>query len=75
MWAMGITEEGDPQPALNFNNCLLTNVSSCLQTESLDTFLVTVYNPLSRPVSKYVRLPVTGTAYTVTDPNGKKTLL
>lgn len=67
---MGITEEGDPQPALSFNNCLLSNISSCPQTETLDTFLVTVYNPLSRPVSKYIRLPVTGTAYNVTDPDG-----
>lgn len=71
MWTKAITEEGDPQPALTFNNCLLTNVSSCPHTEILDTFLVTVYNPLSRPVSKYVRLPVTGTAYTVTDPDGR----
>lgn len=70
MWAMGITEAGDPKPALSFNNCLLTNVSSCSLTETLDTFLVTVYNPLSRPVSKYIRLPVTGTSYTVKDPSG-----
>lgn len=70
MWAMAIREEGDPQPALSFSNCLLTNVSSCPLTENLDTFLVTIYNPLSRPVSKYVRLPVSGTSYIVTDPDG-----
>lgn len=70
MWATAIREEGEPQPALSFNHCLLTNVSSCYFTETLDTFLVTVYNPLSRPVSKYIRLPVTGTSYTVKDPDG-----
>lgn len=31
---------------------------------------MTIYNPLSRPVSQYIRLPVTGSSYTVTDPNG-----
>lgn len=70
-WAVKTTEEGVQEPALNFKNCLLTNVSSCPHSEVLDTFLVTVYNPLSRPVSKYVRLPVTGTAYAVTDPDGR----
>ena len=31
---------------------------------------MTVYNPLSRPVIKYVRLPVLGEAYSVSDPKG-----
>lgn len=32
--------------------------------------MVTVYNPLSRPVNKYVRVPVHGTDYSVTGPDG-----
>lgn len=63
-------KDEDPHPAIPFKNCLLLNVSSCPETEALDSFMVTVYNPLSRPVSKYVRLPVTGTAYSVKDPDG-----
>ncbi|XP_060519654.1 lysosomal alpha-mannosidase-like [Cylas formicarius] len=59
----GVANEG------NFETCFLTNVSQCATTERLDDFVVTVYNPLSRPVTKYVRLPVTGTNYTVR--NGK----
>ncbi|KAL1517915.1 hypothetical protein ABEB36_001615 [Hypothenemus hampei] len=55
----------------NFHSCLLTNISQCQFTENLNQFVITVYNPLSRPVRKYVRLPVTVEEYTVTDPNGE----
>lgn len=37
----------------------------------LSQFSVNVYNPLARPVSWPVRLPVNGKAYMVTDANGK----
>nr|CAI5853429.1 unnamed protein product [Callosobruchus analis] len=56
---------------IQFNTCPLLNVSQCHFTESRDTFVVTVYNPLSRPVSKFVRLPVTGTSYSVKGPDGQ----
>ncbi|RZC32509.1 lysosomal alpha-mannosidase, partial [Asbolus verrucosus] len=62
----------DSPPNIKLNSCLLTNVSSCPLTETEDSFVVTVYNPLSRPVTKYVRLPVTAEAYDVQDPNGAK---
>ncbi|KAI4469630.1 alpha-mannosidase [Holotrichia oblita] len=57
-------------PELNFQSCLLANISECKITEESDKFVVTVYNPLSRNVTHYVRLPVTGTAYKVLDYNG-----
>ncbi|XP_070524278.1 lysosomal alpha-mannosidase isoform X4 [Cardiocondyla obscurior] len=43
--------------------CLELNISSCAFSEKNDTFMVLVYNPLSRPVSTYVRVPVQGNSY------------
>lgn len=57
--------------ALSFTHCPLLNVSQCEFTESRNNFIVTIYNPLSRPVSKYIRLPVLGKSYAVIDPDGK----
>nr|XP_022916135.1 lysosomal alpha-mannosidase-like [Onthophagus taurus] len=54
---------------LPFKSCLLANVSHC-EASSFDTFTVAVYNPLSRNVNHYVRLPVSGDSYTVTGPKG-----
>ncbi|GJQ83733.1 hypothetical protein Trydic_g20609 [Trypoxylus dichotomus] len=59
-----------PSPEANFQSCLLTNMSQCEKTEASRRFVVTVYNPLSRNVTHYVRLPVTGTAFEVLDYNG-----
>ncbi|XP_050302527.1 lysosomal alpha-mannosidase-like isoform X2 [Anthonomus grandis grandis] len=56
---------------VEFNSCLLTNVSQCALTEESERFLVTVYNPLSHPIDKYVRLPVTRTSYRVLGPDGE----
>ncbi|XP_011151265.1 lysosomal alpha-mannosidase isoform X1 [Harpegnathos saltator] len=50
---------------LTMSTCLELNISSCVFTEGSDKFLVTVYNPLSRPIPTYVRLPVEGNAYDV----------
>ncbi|XP_017786052.1 PREDICTED: lysosomal alpha-mannosidase isoform X1 [Nicrophorus vespilloides] len=50
---------------LKFDSCPLLNVSQCDSTENHKTFVVTIYNPLSRNVTKYVRLPVKGSAYKV----------
>lgn len=57
-------------PKLPLQSCLLLNISECDVSEKSNFFVVTLYNPLSRPISRYVRLPVTGKSYTVTDPNG-----
>ncbi|XP_070684120.1 lysosomal alpha-mannosidase [Pempheris klunzingeri] len=51
--------------------CDNLNISVCPLTESSKKFSVNVYNPLARPVTWPVRLPVNGTAYDVSDVNGK----
>lgn len=60
-----------PIPEIDFHSCLLTNISQCTFTETSDSFVVTVYNPLSRNATMYVRFPVLGNSYTVTAPNGE----
>ncbi|XP_060519907.1 lysosomal alpha-mannosidase-like [Cylas formicarius] len=55
-----------------FTTCPLTNISQCYQSEAAKSLVITVYNPLERNVTKYVRLPVTGRAYRVRDPSGNE---
>ncbi|XP_018323357.1 lysosomal alpha-mannosidase-like [Agrilus planipennis] len=47
------------------------NISECALTEKETNFVVTIYNPLSRPVDHYVRLPVLDVKFIVLDPEGK----
>ncbi|EFA08765.1 lysosomal alpha-mannosidase [Tribolium castaneum] len=56
---------------LHLTTCLLANVSIC-ETTKKAKFVVTVYNPLSRSVNHYVRLPVEGTSYKITGPDGEE---
>ncbi|XP_041641943.1 lysosomal alpha-mannosidase [Cheilinus undulatus] len=51
--------------------CDNLNISVCPLTESSKKFSVNVYNPLARPVTWPVRLPVNGSVYEVSDANGK----
>ncbi|KAK7930611.1 hypothetical protein WMY93_007006 [Mugilogobius chulae] len=51
--------------------CDNLNISVCSFTEASKQFTVTVFNPLGRPVLWPVRLPVNGTQYSVSDPDGK----
>uniref|UniRef100_A0A7N8YAM6 Alpha-mannosidase n=1 Tax=Mastacembelus armatus TaxID=205130 RepID=A0A7N8YAM6_9TELE len=51
--------------------CDNLNVSVCPLTESSKKFSVNVYNPLAQPVNWAVRLPVNGTAYSVSDAKGR----
>ncbi|XP_069023708.1 lysosomal alpha-mannosidase [Embiotoca jacksoni] len=51
--------------------CDNLNISVCPLTESSKKFSVSVYNPLARPVSWPVRLPVSGKAFNVSDAEGK----
>ncbi|XP_024863643.1 lysosomal alpha-mannosidase [Kryptolebias marmoratus] len=51
--------------------CDHLNISVCPLTESSRQFSVSVYNPLAQPLTWPVRLPVNGTAYRVTDAEGK----
>lgn len=51
--------------------CENLNISVCSITETSPKFTVTVYNPLGRSVLWPVRLPVNGSHFSVTDPQGK----
>lgn len=62
----------EPLPAIPFTSCPLLNISQCNWTETQESFVVTVYNPLSKPVTKFVRLPVANSNYSVNDPKGKR---
>lgn len=53
-----------------FKTCLLANISQCSVTETLENFVVTLYNPLSRSVDKLITLPVTGSNYNIQDKDG-----
>lgn len=56
-----------------FKTCHLLNISQCEVSEQTEQFVLTLYNPLSRPVTEFVRLPVPDeTAYDVIDPNGQR---
>ncbi|KAJ8870547.1 hypothetical protein PR048_029570 [Dryococelus australis] len=63
-------ESSETKTNLTMRSCLLLNISQCDISESSSEFLVTIYNPLARPTSHYVRLPVNGNNYVVTDYNG-----
>nr|CAD7399255.1 unnamed protein product [Timema cristinae] len=64
-------DDTNPAPQVNLDSCMLLNISQCEVSEKSSNFVVTVYNPLSHPVSLYVRVPVTGQTYSVKDPNSK----
>ncbi len=64
-------KNGSPPPKTQF--CHLLNITQCDVTENSNSFVVNVYNPLPRPVSKYVRLPVMdGSGYMVQDGQGQE---
>uniref|UniRef100_T1IVT5 Alpha-mannosidase n=1 Tax=Strigamia maritima TaxID=126957 RepID=T1IVT5_STRMM len=52
--------------------CNKLNVSECHVTEQNDQFVVTVYNPIGRQFLHYLRIPVNGKSYSVTDPKGNE---
>ncbi|XP_015365919.1 PREDICTED: lysosomal alpha-mannosidase isoform X1 [Diuraphis noxia] len=61
---------------VEFKSCHLLNISQCEVSENSEQFVLTLYNPLSRPVTEFVRLPIPGeTAYSVVDPLGKKLMV
>ena len=59
----------DPETLdMSVTSCPRLNVSQCVVSEVSDNFLVLVYNPLSRTVRHYVRVPVLeSSGYTVID--------
>jgi len=50
--------------------CPALNVSQCLVSEVAESFIVSVYNPLSWSVNPYIRIPVPSPSYTVHDQSG-----
>lgn len=62
---------GTSTPAPTQVFCHHLNISMCSVTENLTSIEVHVYNPLARPVQYYVRIPVTGSFYTVIGPDGR----
>lgn len=42
---------------ISFDSCLLLNISQCEVAEQNKKFVVTVYNPLSQPVTHVIRIP------------------
>ena len=48
------------------------NITECSVTETNDKIAVTLYNPIARSVSHYVRVPVNGNNFKVFDSNGKQ---
>ncbi|PSN38675.1 hypothetical protein C0J52_08895 [Blattella germanica] len=59
-------ESGD----LNLKSCMYLNISKCEVTENETNFVVTVYNPLSRNISHYVRFPVKPGQYEIKNSQG-----
>ncbi|XP_074647600.1 lysosomal alpha-mannosidase-like [Tubulanus polymorphus] len=57
-----------PLPRLTF--CHQTNISLCSVSSVAKQFTMVVYNPLSRPVTAWLQIPVNGNAYNISDTNG-----
>ncbi|XP_039281888.1 lysosomal alpha-mannosidase isoform X2 [Nilaparvata lugens] len=63
----------EPKLDIEFEPCLHLNVSECSACESRFPFVLTLYNPLSHPISHYVRVPVyNDLLYSVLNPEGEK---
>lgn len=52
--------------------CDTLNMTECRITENSDRFVVTIYNPIGRSVSQWIRFPVDFANYSVTDVDGKR---
>ena len=65
-------KNSEQKDSLEFHSCLLLNISTCEYTENNKNFVVTLYNPTSRPLTTHVRLPVRGASYRVKDYLGAK---
>uniref|UniRef100_A0A1B6CDC3 Alpha-mannosidase n=1 Tax=Clastoptera arizonana TaxID=38151 RepID=A0A1B6CDC3_9HEMI len=68
-----VNVKNNAEMSFSLNLCLLLNISVCEITESNEKFVVTLYNPLSRPVKHYVRIPISQEwDYIVHDHKGQK---
>ncbi|XP_066260222.1 lysosomal alpha-mannosidase-like [Euwallacea similis] len=57
-----------------FTTCHYLNISQCDVTENQDNFIITLYNPLGKSVTKFVRLPIVEDTneIIITDPEGNQ---
>ena len=60
-----VQKEFDSVLDQNFEFCHLLNISQCHVTEESDKFVVSIYNPLPREISRPIRLPVRSGTYVV----------
>uniref|UniRef100_A0A1W7RA88 Alpha-mannosidase n=1 Tax=Hadrurus spadix TaxID=141984 RepID=A0A1W7RA88_9SCOR len=58
-------------PPVKQQFCNYLNISACDITENNDLVVVTIYNPIIRNISKYIRFPVHPSGYQVFSPSGK----
>lgn len=56
-----------------FDSCPSLNISVCETSEGIQNFIVTLYNPLPHSTFQYVRIPVSGTQYSILDYRGVPT--
>lgn len=63
----------EPNFEFEFDSCPSLNISSCGRTEGNQDFIVTLYNPLPHSTFQYVRIPVSGTNYSILDYRGVPT--
>ncbi len=57
----------------DFDSCPALNISVCAKSEGTQSFIVTLYNPLPHSTFQYVRIPVSGTNYSILDYRGVPT--
>ncbi|KAJ8970122.1 hypothetical protein NQ317_003840 [Molorchus minor] len=69
---LGIDPAEDLDVNLQLSSCLLSNISICEVSQESNTFTVVVYNPLSWPVTQFIRLPVDGKMFNIQGPDGEE---
>lgn len=63
----------DTKFEFDFDSCPALNISVCEKSEGSENFIVTLYNPLPHSTFQYVRIPITGTQYSILDYRGVPT--
>ncbi|KAG0431492.1 hypothetical protein HPB47_021721, partial [Ixodes persulcatus] len=55
-----------------FTFCHTLNISACSVTENASTVAMLLYNPQAKPVTSYLRIPVTSVSHAILDKDGYK---
>ncbi|CAG2104066.1 unnamed protein product, partial [Medioppia subpectinata] len=64
------SKDSEKKVVLNDVYCDFLNITDCTLTETADRVAITAYNPIARPVTQYLRVPVTDGVYRVFDSTG-----